>query len=261
MKIFNSFKKKYGQNFLINDDYSKKIVSTINITNKFILEVGSGNLALTNQIIKSKPKKFISLEIDKDLYMKIIENNSNLHKNIMNFDALKFEELKFFNKNFSIISNLPFNISSQLIFKWTEMQCYKNCIDEMVLMFQKELGERIIAKKNSKKFGKISVLIQSIFKVEKQLEVKNIFFNPIPKVDAIVLKFSPLKKTKISSNKYCELNKITSFFFNNRRKKNIKKIKKIFSDKKIKKYNLNKFFDLRAEDIDVDDYCKLASVI
>lgn len=255
------FKKKYGQNFLTSAEYSEKIVNSINIFKKNILEVGTGNMALTKFIIKKKPKKFISLEIDNFLFQKITKNDVELELIIKNIDAKKFDELSFFNDNFSIISNLPFNISSQLILKWTELHCFKKCINEMVLMFQKELGERIISKINSKKFGKISVLIQSMFKIDKLYNIEKNFFYPAPKVDTIVLKFTPLKRIKITPEKFENLKKITTFFFNSRRKKNIKKIKRIFPEKIITKYKLNNFFNSRAENISVDQYCEMANLI
>lgn len=255
------FKKKYGQNFLTNNEFSQKIVNSLNILNKCILEVGTGNLALTKYIIKKNPKKFISLEIDKDLFKKNTKENPEMSTFFLNIDCQEFNEIKYFNQKYSIISNLPFNISSQLILKWTEQECFNECIEEMVLMFQKELGERISSIINTKKFGKISVLVQSIFKIEKLFIVKSNNFYPLPKVDAIVLKFTPLNKKKISAENYLKLNKITSFFFSNKRRKNIKKIKKIFSDSAIKKYNLKKYFDLRAENISVDEYCKMTKLI
>ena len=109
-------KKKYGQNFLISDNLAKKIVNLEKIKNKNILEIGPGNLSLTKHILNNYPNKFIAVEIDKDL-------RKNYDDNICQFisfhNSLKFNEKEYFNnENFSIISNLPFNISTKLLTKW-----------------------------------------------------------------------------------------------------------------------------------------------
>jgi len=253
-------KKKFGQNFLINENLCKKIIESELIENKNILEIGPGNLALTKKIISKKPKKFFSLEIDMDIINKF--KNTLFSKYLYHIDALKINELNLFkNNNFTIISNLPFNISTELLIKWIKFQNNNNCIESMTLMFQKELAERIVAEKNSKKYGRISILASAFFNIKKEIDIKKENFFPIPKVDATVLKFTPLKKNKISKKDLIKLEKITSFFFNERRKKNLKKIKKIFSEIKIKKYSLHKFFDKRPENIDKETYYKFAKIL
>ena len=141
-------KKKFGQNFLINEQIPKKIIQLTKIKDQNIIEVGPGNLALTNLIKHQKPKKFIAIEIDKLLKKNYSKFDLN---NIIFDDALIFNEKKYFNnENFSIISNLPFNISSQLLTKWIYLQNKYHCIDQMTLMFQKELADRVISDFNSK---------------------------------------------------------------------------------------------------------------
>jgi 16S rRNA (adenine1518-N6/adenine1519-N6)-dimethyltransferase len=253
------YKKRFGQNFLINKEISKKIVNLFNISNKNILEIGPGNLALTKLILEKKPNKFIAIEIDKDLKNRYLDQE--IDEIIIFENALKFNEKKLFNdQNFSIISNLPFNISAKLLLKWIKIQNNYNCIENMTLMFQKELADRIVAKKNSKQYGRISILSNAFFEIKKKIDVKKNDFYPIPKVDASVLQFTPLKKNKISKNKLNRLEKITLLFFNERRKKNLKKIKKIFSDDIIKKEGFEIFFDLRPEDLDKDIYYKFAEM-
>ena len=161
-------KKHFGQNFLIDKNIARKILSFENIEKQNILEIGPGNLALTKEIIIQKPKKYLGIEIDQSLIDKI--NNEELLSNIINEDALKVDELNLFNKdNFTIISNLPFNISSQLLIKWCFLQNNFNCINSMTLMFQKELGERLTSKINSKKFGKITIISNAFFNIKKVL--------------------------------------------------------------------------------------------
>ena len=167
----------------------------------------------------------------------------------------------FNNENFSIISNLPFNISSELVIKWCKIQNSYNCIDSMVLMFQKELAERIIAKKDTKKFGRLSILCNAFFSIKKKLLVSKNNFFPIPKVDAMVLNFIPHKINKIKKNNFEKLEKITRIFFNERRKKNKKKIIKIFLLVKLKNIILKNFIILRAENIDKEIFFKLSNIL
>ena len=252
-------KKKFGQNFLINNDISQKIVNLQEIENKNILEIGTGNLAITKLILKKKPKKFVGVEIDQDLRNSY---NPSILRYINFIDALKFDEINFFkNEKFSIISNLPFNISSILLLKWCKLQNEHNCIKEMTLMFQKELSERIIAKYNTKKFGRLSIIANAFFKISKKIEVNKENFLPRPKVDAIVLNFKPHHKNKINKVHFSNLEKITNYFFNERRKKNRKKIMKLFSKDQIEKYKLHKLYEERPENIKNEVFYKMAEII
>tara|TARA_B100001093_G_C26267716_1_gene775536 strand:- start:145 stop:537 length:393 start_codon:yes stop_codon:yes gene_type:complete len=128
-------------------------------------------------------------------------------------------------------------------------------------MFQKELAERIIAKKNTKKYGRLSILCSAFFLIEEKIKVSKNNFFPKPKVDATVLKFIPYKENKIKSNNFIKLEKLTRLFFNERRKKNKKKIIKIFSDNQIIEHNLKRFYDLRAENIDNKVFFKLCDIL
>lgn len=252
-------KKKFGQNFLINEEICKRIISLEKIKDENVLEIGPGNFALTDLILKKKPKNFFSVEIDNDIFE--INKNNKISKHLLIEDALKFNEIKKFNnEKFSIISNLPFNISSELLIKWCYIQNNHQCINSMTLMFQKELAERIVAKTNTKKYGRISILTNAFFDVRKEIFVEKINFKPVPKVDAIVLKFTSLRKNKVKRENLIKLENITSFFFNERRKKNLKKIKKLFNEKKIKENQLQKYFDQRAENIDLETYYKMTEI-
>ena len=250
-------KKKYGQNFLINEKIANDITGLINITNNNIIEIGPGNLALTNLIKKKKPKKFVAVEIDRLLK----KNYSNVDLNNIIFDdALIFDEKKYFkNENFSIISNLPFNISSKLLTKWIYIQNEYHCIDQMALMFQKELADRVISNFNSKKYGRLTILSKAFFDIEYSFTVFKKNFYPKPKVDAAVLLFKKIKTHKIDSANLKKLEKITSFFFNERRKKNKKKFQKILNKKEL--VNFEKYFSLRPENLKEDIYYKLTKII
>jgi len=260
--VKNSFKpkRKYGQNFLNSEIIANKISDISNITDSNVIEIGPGNLILTNQLLKKKPKKFIAIEIDKELIIKNHNQNFDIKKYVLNEDALKFNELNYFNhKPITIISNLPFNISSELLIKWLKLHNETFLINEMVLMFQKELGERIVSNVNSSKYGRLSILTQLIFNVTSEMIVKKEHFEPKPKVDAIVLKMSQLKNQKKIN--FSNIEKITNIFFNTRRKKNEKKIKELFTDKQIKDNGLEKYFKLRPQNIPKEIYYKMSLFI
>ena len=184
------------------------------------------------------------------------------HKYEMLFkDALQFDETLKFDKNFKIISNLPYNISLPLLIKWIN-QLNKNPVaKKMILMFQKEVAERILAKINSKKYGRISILSSVFYSIKKITDVDKSNFFPIPKVNSTVLLFDLLKKPMLDISNIEYLQKITLELFNNRRKKLKKKLQKIFSNEIINKNFLEELFDLRAENLTPNIYCKLALLL
>ena len=139
-------KKKLGQNFLINKEIIKKIADIGNVDkNTNIIEIGPGSGNLTEELLKKNPKEIFALEFDKDLsnYLDKIKNNfKNFNYKIS--DALTFDEKSIFKKNSIIYGNLPYNISLKLLIKWIYSDPWPPFYDQMILMFQKEVAERII---------------------------------------------------------------------------------------------------------------------
>ena len=138
------FKKSLGQNFLIDKNIINKILKMVKIRNKNIIEIGPGRGALTDEIIKMKPKKLILIDEDKRI-------------NVINYDILKFDLEKLLNKNYIIFGNLPYNISSQIFVKLIRLN-WPPIFKDLVLMFQKELGEKILGKFSSPNYGRLSIL-------------------------------------------------------------------------------------------------------
>lgn len=255
-------KKKYGQNFLKNKNVIEKIIKKANIdSNTQILEVGPGNGALTQEIVKKNPEKFIAIEIDEDLKkdLKFFFRKPN-HQLIIS-NSLNFNEKQNFTKNYIIISNLPYNISIILLIKWIYQINLKPHPYKMILMFQKEVAERILARPNSKKFGRITILASAFFQIQKISDVNKKDFFPIPKVDSTILLFKELKKKKIKFEDINFLEQISIELFKNRRKLLKKKIEKLFSEITIKKNNLNNFFLLRAENLEMDTIYWLSTLL
>ena len=249
-------KKSLGQNFLIDKDILELIVNVIKIENKNILEVGPGTGNLTSFILKKKPKKFFVIEKDDNLAAKLHETFE--HKlTIINDDILNIDENLLLNEKFTVFGNLPYNISTEILSRWILNLKEDFWFDHLVLMFQKEVAERIIAKINTSNYGRLSILCNWKLNVQKVCDIKPESFSPRPKIDSTLLLFSPKREFyKIKNPK--NLEKITRIFFSQRRKMLKKPFNQIFNgNKKILdelKINLN----LRPQNLDFDTYYKLS---
>jgi 16S rRNA (adenine1518-N6/adenine1519-N6)-dimethyltransferase len=256
-------KKKLGQNFLINKDIIKKIAD-IGIINKDtnIIEIGPGSGSLTEELLKRNPKQIFAIEFDKDLsnYLEKIKNNyQNFNYEIS--DALTFDEKKIFKKNSIIFGNLPYNISLKLLIKWIYSDPWPPFYDQMVLMFQKEVAERIVATSNNKKYGRISILTDARLDVKFHFNISKKEFNPEPKVDSSVLSFTPKKNTKFKLKDLNILSDLTKIIFNTKRKMISKTLKKILNEKELKIIDFNNIKNLRPENLDFSFYYKLVDLI
>ena len=221
-------KKSLGQNFLIDQNILKKIVSLIKIENKSILEVGPGTGNLTSHILNHNPKKFLVVEKDKylaDMLKKKFEDKIG----IINDDVLKIDEKKLYKEKLIVFGNLPYNISTEILAKWIINLDNKNFwFDSLILMFQKEVADRILSKFNSSKYGRLTILANWKLDVNKICDIKPESFSPKPKVQSSLLFLKPKKnfyKFKNSKN----LEKITRIFFNQRRKKIKTPFNKLFN--------------------------------
>ena len=252
MKTVNP-KKKFGQNFLNDNSIATQIVSFLSAekTNN-IIEVGPGMGILTKEILKidNLNKKFI--ELDKECCDYLLNNFSEIEKDLINDDFLKFD-IKKFNPPVSIIGNFPYNISSQILFKIFEN---KEIIYEMIGMFQYEVAERICSNKGTKKYGILSVLIQAFFSVELLIKIKPESFNPPPKVNSAVIRIKKVRD-KIDCDEILFKQIVKSAF--NQRRKTLRNSLKSF--KKIENIKEHSIFDKRAEELDVDDYIFLTNLL
>ena len=256
-------KKRLGQNFLINKDIIKKIAD-IGIINKDtnIIEIGPGSGSLTEELLKRNPKQIFAIEFDKDLsnYLEKIKNNyQNFNYEIS--DALTFDEKKIFEKNSIIFGNLPYNISLKLLIKWIYSDPWPPFYDQMILMFQKEVAERIVATSNNKKYGRISILTDARLDVKFHFNISKKEFNPEPKVDSSVLSFTPKKDTNFKLKDLNILSDLTKIIFNTKRKMISKTLKKILNEKELKIIDFNNIKNLRPENLDFSFYYKLVDLI
>ena len=230
-------KKSLGQNFLIDKNIIKKIINLSNIQNRHVIEIGPGNGELTDEIIKNKPKTITLIEKDFDLTKRLKKKCSeNQDLIIFNDDILKFNLEKIIKKESMIIGNLPYNISSQILVKIIKFKKWPPNFFDLIFMFQKELGEKIIGLYQTPNYSRISILANSRLKVIKKFFVSPNCFRPKPKITSMVIHFKP-KLTLLSTKNILKLEEITKIFFSNKRKMINKNIKKLLTQKQIKSLN------------------------
>ena len=227
MKIYA--KKSLGQNFLIDSNIIKKIIGLTNVFDKNILEIGPGKGALTDEILKNKPKSLTLIEKDNLLSNELkLKYNDNKKITIYNKDVLKFNFEKKLEKDTIIFGNLPYNISSQILVNIIKFKKWPPKYSEIIFMFQKELAERVVGKLHTSKYGRLSILTNYRLNVFNQFNVSPNCFLPKPKVVSTVLLFKPNQKTFFKIRNIENLEKVTNIFFSNKRKMINKNIKKIF---------------------------------
>ena len=222
-------KKSLGQNFLVDQNVINLIVNSANInSNDVLLEVGPGTGNLTQKILLKKPKKIFVVEKDKNLTKELFKKFKNKIF-IINDDILKIKEENLTKDKIIIFGNLPYNISTQILAKWIKLKNL-NCIcKKFILMFQKEVAERILAVTGEKQYGRLSILTSWRMNVKKIKEIGPNSFYPSPKIKSTILLFEPKEKFfKIKNPKNLEY--ITSVFFNQKRKMIKKPLRNIFGN-------------------------------
>ena len=252
-------KKSLGQNFLIDKNIIKKIINITDIKNKNVIEIGPGNGALTNEILAKKPKSLILIEKDFKLFEELEKKFSkeNFVK-IFNSDILSFSLEKNIKKNTVIFGNLPYNISSQILVKIVKFKKWPPNFNDIIFMFQKELGEKILGGYLTSNYSRLSILSgYRLKKIKKFLVSPNSFF-PKPKVISMVIHFKPKKSSY--NIKIDALEKVTNMLFSNKRKMINKSIKKILNEDQIQKITgLNT--NLRPSDLSPEIYYKITDLV
>jgi 16S rRNA (adenine1518-N6/adenine1519-N6)-dimethyltransferase len=248
-------KKSLGQNFLIDQNVLEQIVDTVEIANKEVLEIGPGSGNLTKFILKKNPKKVYTIEKDDELAL-LLKDKFSDEITMINDDVLKISEDKISHEKLTVFGNLPYNISTEILSKWI-INIDKNFwFESLVLMFQKEVADRIIARFNTSKYGRLSILSNWKLKIKKIIDIKPQSFSPRPKIDSTLLLFTPRQNFfELKDAKNLEM--ITRVFFSHRRKMLKKPFNQVFNDAKkvADKFDIN--LNLRPQNLEPEIYFKL----
>jgi 16S rRNA (adenine1518-N6/adenine1519-N6)-dimethyltransferase len=248
-------KKSLGQNFLIDKNIIDKITNTVVISGNEVLEVGPGTGNLTKEILRNNPSKMYLVEKDTflaDSLKEIIDKRVKIFNNdILNFDASSLS-----NNKIIVFGNLPYNISTEILSTWIINLKNDYWFSDLVLMFQKEVADRIIAKYNTSTYGRLSILANWRLNINKICDISPNSFSPKPKIQSTLIHFTPKKKFAEILDPI-NLEKITRIFFSHRRKMLKKPFNQIFNGNTdlLNKFNLD--LNLRPQNLDFDTYYKL----
>jgi 16S rRNA (adenine1518-N6/adenine1519-N6)-dimethyltransferase len=243
-----TLKKSLGQHFLKDENVCRKIVSSLQ-QHSFtqLLEVGPGGGALTKYLIELPDIDFKAVELDDEKVEYLLKTYPSLQGKIIHQNFLDIE--KPFDGKFTVVGNFPYNISTQILFKLLE---WKDDVECMVGMFQKEVAQRAAAKEGNKVYGVLSVLVQAFFEVEYLFDVNQKCFQPPPKVMSGVIRLLPKKDIlEMKSEKHFFL--LVKTAFNQRRKTLRNAVKGIFEAAELQ----DELFNKRAEQLTVKQFAEL----
>ena len=249
-------KKSLGQNFLNDHFILDQIVNTVEIKNKEILEVGPGTGNLTKYILKKEPKKIYVIEKDTNL-SSLLDKKFNNEVDIINKDILEIDEQNISKNKLIVFGNLPYNISTEILSKWIVNLDKNIWFSKLILMFQKEVADRILAKFNTSNYGRLSILANWKLDIRKIIDIKPESFFPKPKIDSSLLVFSPKKEFFLLKNAK-SLETITRIFFSQRRKMIKKPFNQIFKNSKEISEKLEIDLDWRPQNLKPELFYKLA---
>ena len=249
-------KKSLGQNFLIDKNILERITNTAPIENKTVLEIGPGTGNLTTYILKKKPKKIFVIEKDNDLSINLKNKFDNQIK-IINEDVLNVNETNISEDKITVFGNLPYNISTEILSKWIINLKDNFWFECLILMFQKEVADRIIAKSDTSMYGRLSIISNWKLKIEKICDISPEAFKPKPKIESSLLLFYP-KENFVKIKDPNNLEKVTRIFFNQRRKMLKKPFNQLFNGDQRILDKLQIDLNLRPQNISLETYYKLA---
>lgn len=243
-----TLKKSLGQHFLKDEQVSQKIVEIVKQRPlEKLAEIGPGGGALTKYLLNIPDIEFKCIEIDREKSDYLLKTFPKLKGNIIHADILQAE--KPFDGKFSVVGNFPYNISTQILFK---ILGWRDDIESMTGMFQKEVAQRIAAREGSRVYGVTSALIQAFFAVEYLFEVDEEAFNPPPKVKSAVIRLTPLAEP-VEMKSQRAFTVLVKTAFNQRRKTLRNAVKSLFDPEELK----DELFNKRAEALSVQDFAAL----
>jgi 16S rRNA (adenine1518-N6/adenine1519-N6)-dimethyltransferase len=248
-------KKSLGQNFLIDKNIIYKITNTVSIEGNEVLEVGPGTGNLTREILKNNPSKMYLVE--KDTFLaENLEKITDERVKIFNEDILKFDENLLSKNKIIVFGNLPYNVSTEILSTWITKLKNDYWFSDLILMFQKEVADRIIAQFNTSTYGRLSILANWRLNINRICDISPESFSPRPKIQSTLIHFTP-KKNFADIKDPLNLEKITRIFFSHRRKMLKKPFNQIFNGDTDLLDKLNIDLNLRPQNLDFDTYYKL----
>jgi len=260
MSFFKIAKKSLGQNFLIDQNIINKIIKIGKIAeNKTVLEIGPGYGNLTRKIANMKPKKILAIEKDKKLAL-FLKNIFKDFKNIkiINNDIFNIIQNNNLSQNIIVFGNLPYNISTQILASLVLLEKWPPWYEILIFMFQKEVADRILGKKNIKDYGRLSILCNWRLDIKKHFDVSKNCFSPKPKINSTVLSFTPKKNNVFDIKNPKHLETVTRVLFSNRRKMINKNFVKLFGDDKSVAKDLNLNLNQRPEELSNEMFYRIA---
>ena len=247
-------KKNLGQHFLRNEDIARQIAESIITSPKNVLEIGPGMGVLTKYLIPQGFVNFNVVEIDRESVAYLQQHYPELQEHIWPKDFLALDLAALFEQSLTIIGNFPYNISSQILFRVLD---YKDLVNEVVGMFQKEVAERVAAAPGKKQYGILSVLLQAFYDIEYLFTVDEQQFFPPPQVKSAVIRLirNPEKRLHCPENLFKQVVKSA---FNQRRKTLRNSLSQYdFSEE----YRQNPIFARRPEQLSVQEFEELCANI
>jgi 16S rRNA (adenine1518-N6/adenine1519-N6)-dimethyltransferase len=241
-------KKFLGQHFLKDENIARQIADSLTATTPHVLEIGPGMGVLTKYLYNKEGLDFHAIEIDRESVAYLHEHYPTFH--VIEGDFLALDLSTLFSEPFAVIGNFPYNISSQILFKVFDN---RNCIPEVVGMFQKEVAERVAAKPGSKTYGILSVLLSAFYNIEYLFTVHENVFNPPPKVKSAVIRLRRNDVTSLECDETLFV-KVVKIGFNQRRKTLRNALKQLSLPLDAVPAQL---LSLRAEQLSVNDFITL----
>lgn len=248
-------KKKFGQNFLKDAAIIHSIIQSINpLLNDLLIEIGPGLGALTKPLLE-KTHRLLAIELDRDIVSWMENEYSKKNITIFNEDVLNFN-FNQFDQKIRIVGNLPYNISTPILFK-----CIDNILNikDLHFMLQKEVVDRMIATPSSPEYGRLSVMLQYYFAMEHLVDVPKESFEPEPKVESSFVRLIPYEQYPFIANNIEQFARIVKEAFSQRRKTIRNTLKSFISENDFEKIGINP--RLRAENLSVSDFVKISNYL
>ena len=257
-------RKRFGQNFLIDQDIIERIVDSVDpLDAQSVVEIGPGKGALTKPLL-ARCKQLTVIELDRDLVSLLEQNATRWAQPSNTFDIISADALKFdfaelaaqFGQSLRVVGNLPYNISSPLIFHLLDTAQH---IEDMHFMLQREVVERLVARPGSKRYGRLSVMVQWQCETSALFDVPASAFSPQPKVESAIVQLKPRPASSVDRSLSKTLLQVVTAAFTQRRKTLRNSLSNIVGPEQMEKLGIDP--KARAEVLDIDDYLQIAKSV